>query len=621
MKTKLIYLCMFWVQLSFSQTVSLPALQTINYKYHIRGGLLGINLDATNNPVPNYSEGDLFSYKLVYEKAGQWAGNIGKQTWARATDLTLPCNIDTRSYTFGYDLADRLKSATYSGTGNYSIPSISYDKNSNITGLQRNGWLGSSYGGIDNLSYTYSGNQLTTVTDAIGGNHTIDLVPKLNGARTYYEDGSLKSDENKEITLIEYDPSLMLPIKITLTAGRTVTMGYALDGTLEKRTYSTGEEWIYSNGMTFLNGQPYSMPIPEGRAMYSAGAWKNEFFITDHLGNVRVTFEKNSIGKLAEISVADFDPTGVEHEHTNLIQSGFKLDPFKFQDKEQLSSTFGLNGINDFGPRMLDKTIGGIWSQPDILAEMNEGASPFSYLNGRLLNMTDPTGMESRPSEDQTSIEADRNGPSGMAGITVSDYGGPGEPTGNPNKPNTNPRKGSAMVGGAKSFYQKTVDFSIDINEYNPIANVVNGISGMLYGEDINGRKMDGFSPAMSILAAVPIMKITKVVGPATNVANQGFKTFEAFKRTNGVAGKGYAWHHIVEKHAANLEKFGAEKLHNLKNLIRVPEGSGSLHRKVTGFYNSYLPNTKIRVRDYVKSLNFEEQYKFGVEQLKKLGF
>jgi hypothetical protein len=42
---------------------------------------------------------------------------------------------------------------------------------------------------------------------------------------------------------------------------------------------------------------------------------------------------------------------------------------------------------------MLDKTIGGIWSQPDILGELNEGASPFSYLNGRLLNMIDPTGM------------------------------------------------------------------------------------------------------------------------------------------------------------------------------------------------------------------------------------
>jgi hypothetical protein len=70
-------------------------------------------------------------------------------------------------------------------------------------------------------------------------------------------------------------------------------------------------------------------------------------------------------------------------------------------------------------------------------------------LNGAYLNMIDPTGMESRPSEDQTSIEADRNGPSGMAGITVSDYGGPREPTGNPNKPNTHPTKGSGKIPGA----------------------------------------------------------------------------------------------------------------------------------------------------------------------------
>jgi hypothetical protein len=56
-------------------------LQKLDFSWHIRGGLLGINLDGAGNPTPNTSEADLFSYKLDYETAGFYDGNIGKQTW------------------------------------------------------------------------------------------------------------------------------------------------------------------------------------------------------------------------------------------------------------------------------------------------------------------------------------------------------------------------------------------------------------------------------------------------------------------------------------------------------------------------------------------------------------
>ena len=70
--------------------------------HHIRGGLKGINLDASGNLTNN-----LFSYKLDYETAGFYDGNIGKQSWKS--------NIDNKemSYTFSYDVASRLKSGTY----------------------------------------------------------------------------------------------------------------------------------------------------------------------------------------------------------------------------------------------------------------------------------------------------------------------------------------------------------------------------------------------------------------------------------------------------------------------------------------------------------------------------
>src|SRR5690606_16496452 len=158
------------------------------------GGLSGINLNSSGNAVPNSSENDLFSYKLEYETAGQWGGNIGKQSWNHVNG-TAPVGV--RSYTLTYDALRRLKTATYSGLGSesYGIPNINYDKNGNITQLQRNGKMGGSFGLMDNLSYTYSGNRLTSVNDAVSGSYEIDFVKRGSGTYSYYANGALKSDE------------------------------------------------------------------------------------------------------------------------------------------------------------------------------------------------------------------------------------------------------------------------------------------------------------------------------------------------------------------------------------------------------------------------------------------
>ena len=49
-----------------SQGTIIQGLQTINYTYHIRGGLRGINLDGAGNPIPNALQKEFFSYKLDY---------------------------------------------------------------------------------------------------------------------------------------------------------------------------------------------------------------------------------------------------------------------------------------------------------------------------------------------------------------------------------------------------------------------------------------------------------------------------------------------------------------------------------------------------------------------------
>lgn len=81
------------------------------------------------------------------------------------------------------------------------------------------------------------------------------------------------------------------------------------------------------------------------------------------------------------------------------------------------------------------------------------------------------------------------------------------------------------------------------------------------------------------------------------------------------------AWHHIVEQNADNLARFGADNIHNTNNLIKLPDTAGSIHRKVTGYYNSLMPGTSMRIRDYVKTLSLEDQYKFGIDALRRFGY
>ena len=59
-----------------------------------------------------------------------------------------------------------------------------------------------------------------------------------------------------------------------------------------------------------------------------------------------------------------------------------------------------------------------------------------------------------------------------------------------------------------------------------------------------------------------------------------------------GSAGDGCAWHHIVEQTKNNIERFGAESIHNTNNIIKLPNGAGTIHAKVSGYYSSKQPFT-----------------------------
>jgi len=371
------------------QGVNINGLQTIDYQYHIRNWLRGINLDSNGNPTPNASEGDLFSYKLDFETEGFYDGNIGKQTWQTTNASSSPTGV--KGYSFTYDDANRFKTATFIGTNgeNYGIPNIDYDKNGNIKTLQRIGKNGNSFAQIDNLTYSYSGNRLNSVTDGESGDHEVDFVPRGGNAYTYYNDGSLKTDDNKEITNIIYDTYLDKVIEIQLSEGRWIKNYYDGTGKLFKREFSTGEYWDYLMGLVLKNGQPHQMAAPEGRTVYQNNTWNYEFFYQDHLGNTRVSFSASG-SNLVTNDISHYDPTGILLNGLGQV-NGFE-NRFKWQGKESLE-LFGLSNIIDFEARMVDKSINR-WLGVDEMANKYAMFSPYVNVLNNPLQVIDPDGRE-----------------------------------------------------------------------------------------------------------------------------------------------------------------------------------------------------------------------------------
>lgn len=75
-------------------------------------------------------------------------------------------------------------------------------------------------------------------------------------------------------------------------------------------------------------------------------------------------------------------------------------------------------------------------------------------------------------------------------------------------------------------------------------------------------------------------------------------------------------------QNADNIAKFGAEKIHNTNNLIKLPHGKGSIHAKISGYYSSKQIFTNgMTVRQWLNTQSYVEQYKFGINKLEQLGW
>jgi RHS repeat-associated protein len=281
-------------------------LQSVDYRYNIRGWLTSINNSSLTASEADEAD-DFFGMELGYindfglgaEKVN-YNGNITAIKWS--ANLGLDATENQRAYTYSYDGLNRIKTAAYKKKGAgwvgqeaYRLSDITYDKNGNIQSLSRNGADG---GPMDILKYTYEngGNQLTSVSDDSGIDAGFKDGNTAGNDYRYDQNGNLTEDKNKGISEIRYN-HLNLPQEVIFADGNKITYTYDAAGIkLSQLVEKEGEEpklTEYIGGMVYEDGVLQFMQHEEGRVVLNsddANPFEYQYHLKDHLGNVRMSF-------------------------------------------------------------------------------------------------------------------------------------------------------------------------------------------------------------------------------------------------------------------------------------------------------------------------------------------
>ena len=318
-------------------------------------------------------------------------------------------NVQNMLTDSGYNEGDRLND----WQGNYD-ESLSYDKMGNVQSLLRSGLLDDgSYGLIDNLSYSYHGNQLLKVDDAANGPYYQGAFHFVDGADEaveyeYDANGNMVRDLNKGIISISYDLNNQ-PRKIEYSDGRNASYVYDAEGNKLSVSYnltamssaqpqmpvmqssnvasanvSNGQKTIDYCGNIIYDGNETMILNDVGYALYNKdNNLSFYYYLKDHLGNNRVVVSE--YGEIEQVN--DYYPTGA----LMTSSKGGDTQRFKYNGKE-LDRTNGLNWYG-YGARNYDAAIVR-WDGMDKLCEKYSPFTPYGYCLNRFLNYYDKIGNE-----------------------------------------------------------------------------------------------------------------------------------------------------------------------------------------------------------------------------------
>lgn len=346
----------------------------IEYEYDIRNAVTKI-------------QSNTYSEAIGYE--GLYNGNIA------STENFYGDYEEAGSYAYEYDVLNRMTKATFSNNNKYS-EEADYDDNSNILHLKRWGKHNDgNYKKIDDLTYSYLGNQLSNIEDKAGQlvyDGSFDFKESGTSENyAYNTNGSMTFDPNKGLT-IDYS-DMGHPKKMTFNNGNTTEYTYSIEGEKLKVEWNTANTTTnkveYVGPFILKDGKLDAFLFSGGIATIANNQATFHFYIKDHLGSNRIVVSEDGTIK----QKLYYYPFGGLYGD---ICVNPEFQRYKYNGKEY-DHQHGLD-LSDYGARMYNPVIGS-WLSMDSKAEKYYHISPYTYCYGNPIKFIDPDGERPKASE------------------------------------------------------------------------------------------------------------------------------------------------------------------------------------------------------------------------------
>jgi|GEM_PF-1274493 len=309
------------------------------YTYNLRGQLQGINeqyaLTGQYQGTPKtFGEALRYDYGFVQPRND---GKISGMIWRGSNRRT------EHAYGYSYDRTGRLTKALYQHRKagatawtntdmDFTVSHLTYDLNGNILTMRQRGQEASNTAPylIDWLDYTYQpfSNKLQGVKDynTIVPSMPIGDFRDGNGSDNDYSydaAGNLLHDENKDIEQISYHPVVNKPSEIRYSNGAYFRYIYDAGGNkLHEYTgyFKLGDfaekKRTYISNFVYLADGLAHISHPVGRTVMKGvhNEYKEEFFVKDHLGNVRTVIDFEHKLLVPKEYLATYEVSSVQSE-------------------------------------------------------------------------------------------------------------------------------------------------------------------------------------------------------------------------------------------------------------------------------------------------------------------
>jgi RHS repeat-associated protein len=202
--------------------------------------------------------------------------------------------------------------------------------------------------------------------------------------RNYAYDGNGNATTDGGSLAIAYN---LLNLPQTVKLASTTKATYTYDATGQKlHATQTGSDRDYIDGIVYNNNAIEYISTEEGRVTPNgATAYTYTYDLKDHLGNVRVTVDKNPTGGAARVVQEDeYYAFGLRVNQYDFSNGNLNL----YNGKELQAD---LQNQYDYGARFYDPVVGR-WTTVDPLAEKMRRHSPYNYGFDNPMRFTDPDG-------------------------------------------------------------------------------------------------------------------------------------------------------------------------------------------------------------------------------------